>query len=188
MRLEQQLPAPSKPKTQAGQKKRKGKGGRPKGSTNKDKTQVNLNAELRWIRGMIEALLTLIGAGIPLNYLLLDGHFGHNNAMQMARQLNLHLISKLRYDSKLFLPYEGNDGRRKYGSRINPRKIPDQYRVESSLEKGIRTDIYHLTAKHQSFASPLNLVILLKTNLETQQQVHVMHVFQRPEFRCSNSN
>ena len=174
IRLEQQLPAPSKPKDPAGQKKRKGKGGRPKGSTNKDKTQVNLNAELRLIRSMIEALLTLIGAQIPLTYLLLDGHFGHNNAMQMARQLNLHLISKLRYDSKLFLPYEGNDGRRKYGERINPRKIPDQYRVESSLEKGIRTDIYHLTALHQSFASHLNLVILLKTNLETQQQVHVI--------------
>lgn len=143
IRLEQQLPAPSKPKSKAKKKKGQGKAGRPKGSINKDKTQVNLTAELRLIRGMIEALLTLIGARIPLTYLLLDGHFGHNNAMQMARQLNLHLISKLRYDSKLFLPYEGNDGRRKYGERINPRKIPDQYRVESSLEKGIRTDIYH---------------------------------------------
>ncbi len=42
VRLEQQLPAPSKPKS----------------SSNKEKTQVNLNAELRSIRGMIEALLT----------------------------------------------------------------------------------------------------------------------------------
>ena len=174
IRLEQRLPTPSKPKSKAKKKKGQGKSGRPKGSSNKDKTQVNLTAELRLIRGMIEALLILIGTRIPLQYLLLDGHFGHNNAMQMARQLNLHLISKLRYDSKLFLPYEGNDSRRQYGERINPRKIPEQYRVESSLEKGIRTDIYHLTAKHQSFASALNLVILLKTNLETQQQVHVI--------------
>lgn len=174
VRLEQQLPVPLKPKSKANKKKGLRKGGRPKGSSNKDKTQVNLTAELRLIRGMIEALLTLMGTRIPLQYLLLDGHFGHNNAMQMARQLNLHLISKLRYDSKLFFPYQGNDGRRKYGERINPRKIPEQYRVESSLEKGIRTDIYHLRAKHQSFASALNLVILLKTNLETQQQVHVI--------------
>ena len=58
VRLGQQLPAPSKPKAQAGQKKRQGKRGRPKGSSNKDKTQVNLNAELRLIRGMIESLLT----------------------------------------------------------------------------------------------------------------------------------
>ena len=95
IRLEQQIPAPSKPKSKAKKKKGQGKGGRPKGSTNKDKTQVNLTAEIRLIRGMIEALLTLMGARIPLQYLLLDGHFGHNNAMQMARQLNLHLISKL---------------------------------------------------------------------------------------------
>ena len=174
IRLEQQLPTDPKPKALAGKNKLKRKAGRPKGSSNKDKTQVNLSAELRLIRGMIEALLTLIGGQIPLTYLLLDGHFGHNNAMQMARQLNLHLISKLQYNSKLFLPYEGNDGRRKYGERINPRKIASKYRVESSLEKGIRTDIYHLTALHQCFASPLNLVILLKTNLKTQQQVHVI--------------
>ena len=52
--------------------KGQGKSGRPKGSSNKDKTQVNLTAELRLIRGMIEALLILIGTRIPLQYLLLD--------------------------------------------------------------------------------------------------------------------
>ena len=39
--------------------------GRPKGSKNKDKTQVNLSAELLRIRGMLEALLTTIGGTIP---------------------------------------------------------------------------------------------------------------------------
>ena len=176
--LEQQQPSSSQqPVAQAKQEQPqpvKRKRGRPKGSKNKDKTQVNLNRELRLIKDMIASLLNLISGQISLQYLLLDGHFGHNNAMQMARQLNLHLISKLRRDSKLFFPYDGNDGRRKYGTRINLQQIPSQYRVKSSIEQVIRTDIYHLTALHPSFASPLNLVILLKTNLQTQQRAHVL--------------
>ena len=40
-----------------------------------------------------------MGGTIPLEYLLLDGKFGHNAAVQMTRQMGLHLVSKLRYDS-----------------------------------------------------------------------------------------
>jgi putative transposase len=152
----------------------KRKPGRPKGSKNKTKTEVCLNAELRLIKGAILALLSLIGGLLPIRYILLDGQFGNNNALQMARQCNLHLISKLRYDSQLFLPYQGPDGRRKYGDRLNPRQMPLEYRVASSVEEGIRTDIYQLTALNPSFASPLNVVIILKTQLKTQQQAHVI--------------
>jgi putative transposase len=148
--------------------------GRPKGSKNKDKTEVCLNAELRLIKGAILALLSLIGGLLPIRYLLLDGQFGHNNTLQMARQCNLHLISKLRYDSQLFLPYQGPDGRRKYGDRLNPRQLPPDYRVASSIEDGIRTDLYQLTVLNPSFGCPLNGVIILKTHLRTQQQVHVI--------------
>ncbi len=174
VRLEQQLPSSSKAKVPEVKTTGKPQVGRPKGSTNKDKTQVNLTEELRLVRGMIDALLSLIGGRIPLTYVLLDGHFGNNNTLQMVSQLNLHLISKLRYDSKLFFPYHGNDRRRKYGDRINPRQIPRQYRVESELEQNIRTEVYHLTARHSSFPHPLNVVILLKTNLQTRQQAHVI--------------
>lgn len=174
VRLEQQLPSPSRAKNPTGKTTSKRKAGRPKGSINKDKTQVNLTSEMRLIRGMIEALLSLIGGRIPLTYILLDGHFGNNNTLQMVLRLNLHLISKLRYDSKLFFPNDDHDRRRKYGERINPRQISTQYLVESDLEQGIRTDIYHLTALHSSFASPLNVVILLKTNIQTQRQAHVI--------------
>jgi len=174
VRLEQQQPSKAKAKAKADKTTSKRKVGRPKGSTKRDKTQVNLNSELRLIRGMVSALLTLMGGQIPLTYILLDGHFGNNNALQMVLQLNLHLISKLRYDSKLFLPDDGNDRRRKYGERINPRQISTQYQVESCVEQDIRTDIYHLTALSSSFADPLNVVILLKTNLKTQRQAHVI--------------
>ena len=152
----------------------KRKRGRPKGSKNKDKTQVNLSRELLHIRGMLSALLHTIGETIPLEYLLLDGKFGHNNAVQMTRQLGLHLVSKLRYDSALFWPYKGTNSRRKYGDKLNPRQLPQQFLCHSTIEGDWRIDIYQMQVLHKEFAQPLNVVILLKTHLKTQQQGHVI--------------
>lgn len=148
--------------------------GRPKGSKNKDKSQVSLNAELRLIQSEIQALQSTLKGLLPLCYVLLDGHFGNHPATQMVLQCGLHIISKLRYDSKLFFPYQGSDKRRKYGERINPRHMPESTWVTSSTEGDILTQTYQTPALHESFAQPLNIVIILKTNLKTQQQVHVI--------------
>jgi len=83
------------------------KRGRPPGSTNTDKTAVALTPELQRIKGMVQGLLQRIGDVVPLTYLVLDGHFGANTALQMVRHCDLHLISKLRADSALYLRYEG---------------------------------------------------------------------------------
>ncbi|MDJ0903040.1 MAG: transposase [Xenococcus sp. MO_188.B8] len=152
----------------------KGKRGRPKGSKNKDKTQVNLSRELFHIRGMLSALLSTMRGTISLEYLLLDGKFGHNAAVQMTRQMGLHLVSKLRYDSALFLPYQGSNSRRKYGDQLNPRQMRRQFLCHSTTEEDWRTEIYQVQVLHKEFAQPLNVVILLKTHLKTQQQGHVI--------------
>ncbi len=152
----------------------KGKLARPKGSKNKDKTQVNLSRELLHIRGMLSALLSTMGGTIALEYLLLDGKFGHNAAVQMTRQMGLHLVSKLRYDSALFLPYQGPNSRRKYGDKLNPRKMPQQFLCHSHIEADWRTDIYQVRVLHKEFAQPLNVIIILKTHLKTQQQGHLI--------------
>ncbi len=135
--------APAKPLAQPKRKR-----GRPPGSKNKDKTQVSLSRELVQLRGMVEALLSTIGETIQLRYLLLDGKFGHNNAVQMTRQLGLHLVSKLRYDSALFLSYEGTNSRRKYGDKLNPRQMPQQFLCHSTTEEDWRTDIYQVQVLH----------------------------------------
>lgn len=152
----------------------KRKRGRPKGSKNKDKTEVTLTPELLRIKGMLIALLALVGGLIPLRYLVLDGHFGNNNAMQMVQQVGLFLISKLRHDSELYLPYSGADKKSKYGERLNPRQMSNTYLVRSSIKDNVRTDVYQMQALHQKFAQPLNVVILLKTKLNTQAQAHVI--------------
>jgi DDE superfamily endonuclease len=156
----------------------KRKPGRPKGSTSTAKTTVELSPELRRIQTQITALLTRIGGVLPLTYLVLDGHFGNAAALQMARACKLHLISKLRSDSALYLPYDGPYGERGphriYGDKLNPRAIPERYLCQTSVEKDIESRIYQLHARHKTCAQPLNVVCLVKTNLSTHAQAHVL--------------
>ncbi len=164
--------SPTTPQTKTTAKKR-GRG-RPKGSKNKDKTAVSLNPELLHIKSMITALFDLIAGAIVPTHLALDGHFGNNYALQMARQIGLHLVSKLRYDSALYLPYQGPHRQRKYSEKINPRQMPEQFLCERYSDKDIQTEIYQAQVRHKEFAQLLNVVIIVKTNLKTQAQAHVI--------------
>ena len=174
--------AATKAKAQARKAKRKqqkpGKPGRPKGSKNQDKTVVTLTPELTLIQKMVQKLLQLIGPTLPLRFLVMDGKFGHNNALQMTRQCSLHLISKLRYDAALHFaydgPYAGIGAPQKYGDKINYATLPDQYRQETSIEREIQTDIYQAQMLHRDFAQPLNIVIIYKTNSNTGATAHVI--------------
>ena len=83
------------------------KRGRPNGSKNKVSSEVVLSPELLRIKAMLEGQLKRMTGLISLTYLVLDGHFGNHPTLHMVRQCGLHLISKLRYDSALYLPYDG---------------------------------------------------------------------------------
>ena len=152
--------------------------GRPKGRKTTDKTAVPLSPELQRIKGMVTALLQLIDRVVPLTYLVLDGHFGTNAALQMVRQCDLHLISKLRADSALYLrydgPYAGRGPRRKYGDKLSYRAIPERYLQQTTIAQGVETRIYRLEALHKEFAAALNVVIIVKTNLQSGAQAHVV--------------
>jgi hypothetical protein len=156
----------------------KRKAGRPKGSSTKAKTSVELSPELTRIQTLLLQLLERIGNLIPLTYLVLDGHFGNNGALQMTLRSKLQLISKLRADSALYLPYDGpyagRGPRRIYGDKINPGSLPQDLLRQSSSEDGIETRTYQLVARHKSFAQALNVVVIVKTNLKTQAQAHVI--------------
>ena len=99
------------------------KPGRPKGSKNKVMADISLSPELLRIQAMLTAQLKLIAGRIPLVYLVLDGHFGNHPALHMVRQCGLQLISKLRCDSALYLPYDGpyqgHGPHRKYGAKLD---------------------------------------------------------------------
>jgi putative transposase len=152
--------------------------GRPKGSRNKNKAEVALNPELQRIQKMLQSLLNTIQGTIRLTYLVLDGHFGNHPAFHMVRQCQLHLISKLRHDAALHFAYAGPAPRRgptpRLGEQVDVRNIPDQYLKEIQIEGSFETRTYQLQLLHKDFPDPLNVVILLRTNLATQAWANVI--------------
>ena len=82
---------------------------------------------------------------LSITYLVLDGHFGNNNALQMVRQCGLHLISKLRHDAALYFVYQGSYAgkgpHKKYGDKLNYDQLPDKYLVATQVDKKIETRI-----------------------------------------------
>jgi putative transposase len=115
---------------------------------------------------------------LTLTHLLLDGKFGHNNAVQMARGCGLHLVSKLRHDAALYFPYEGpysgHGPYRKYGDKINYAAIPDRYLKQTTTQGDSQTDIYQATMLHKEIAARLNVVIIRKCNLKTGKWAQVI--------------
>ena len=158
-----------------GEKKKRG---RPKGSKNKDKQAVILNPELLRIQKALKDLLETVGTTISLKYVAMDGHFGNYPSAFMVRQAKLHLISKLRSNAALYLAFEGEHSGRgpkpKYGTKIDVRKLEGKYLKETSTENNLRTDIYQGQFYNKEFAFALNVVILVKTNIETNAQAHAI--------------
>ena len=153
--------------------------GRPKGSRNRNKTDVRLSDTLKHLQTMVKALLARVDDLIPLRYLVLDGYFGHNNALQMAKQCRLSLISKLRVNTALYfpptLPYAGRGRPRIYGQRFNPQQMDGKYRVSTETQGNITTEVYQVSKlRHKKFPDPLNVVCILKTHLLTQHKSHVL--------------
>ena len=154
------------------------KRGRPKGSRNRNKTEVELSDTLKHVQTMIKALLRRIDDLIPLRYLVLDGYFGHNPALQMTQQCGLALISKLRINTALYfpstLPYAGRGRPRLYGQRFNPQQIDAKYRVSTQTHENTTTEVYQAKLRHKKFPEPLNVVCILKTHLLTHRKSHVL--------------
>lgn len=152
--------------------------GRPKGSKNQAKQAVVLNPELVRIQKALKSLLETVGATLSLCYVAMDGHFGNYPSAFMVRQVNLHLISKLRWDAALYLAFAGEHRGRgrtpKYGAKIDVRHLDTKYLKTTVTEGQLRTDIYQDQFYNKEFAFALNVVIILKTNLKTHAQAHVI--------------
>ena len=101
----------------------------------------------------------------------MDGHFGNSPTLQMVRGCGMHLISKLRSDAALYFPYagpyQGRGPRRKYGDKLDVDTIPEQFVRQRRVEDGVATCVYQAALLHTEFAQPLNVVVLVKTNLKS---------------------
>ena len=172
---EEKAASQAKKAQKSGERRKKG---RPKGSRNKGKAEVTLNPELLRIQEMVKSLLQTMQGAIRLSYLVMDGHFGNHPAVHMVRACGLHLISKLRHDAALYMPYLGPKPKRgptpRLGEKVNVRQLPDTYLKETEIKDGFETRTYQLPLLLSEFAQPLNIVILLRTNLTTKACSHVI--------------
>ena len=152
--------------------------GRPKGSKNRNKADVPLSPYLSFISTLLQAVKQLLGTTLSVAYVVLDGAFGNNSALQMVRRCDYHLISKLAVNSALYFrstaPYAGRGAHKKYGDKLNYANLPQNYRQKSTTEEDIRTEIYQFTALHKLFAQPLTVVVIFKTNMTSNQCAHVI--------------
>jgi hypothetical protein len=70
--------------------------------------------------------------------------------------------------------YTGRGPRRKYGSKLDYRTIPEKYLKATTVEGPLQTRLYQAPRLHKEFAHALNVVILVKTHLHTHARAHVV--------------
>ena len=159
-------------------KKEKRLVGRPKGSKNKKSEKPTLSPELLRIQPVLQAFLVILKGVLAVQYLVMDGHFGNYPSAWMVLQTGLQFVSKLRSDAALYEPftgkYCGRGARPKYGDKVDVRKMKKKYLKSDKREDGIRTQIYQAALFNKGFAFSINVVVILKTNLSTHKQAHII--------------
>jgi putative transposase len=151
--------------------------GRPKGRKNHVKAAPTLTGELTLLQRMLRAVTARI-APLTVRHVVLDGYFGTYPATFMVRQCDLHLISKLHHNAALYFPYAGSKPRRgptpRYGDQLNYAALPAAALRQTLIEGHYRIETYQLTLLHKDFPEPLNVVILVKTDLRAHRRGHVV--------------
>ena len=62
----------------------------------------------------------------------------------------------------------------KYGARIEYAHLPEALRCSSVTQDGYRTEIYQACCLHKDYVDRLNVVILVRTDLQTNRAGHVV--------------
>jgi len=151
--------------------------GRPKGSKNKNSSTLRLKGLFRIVGWYIRIIRKVIN--IPtLRYFVYDGAFGNNAGIQTIKRNNLHLISKLKKNSNLYLRFKGKQkkrGRRRiYGELIDYENIDEVYLKETKVEDSIEIKIYQFQALHKKITGAINIVLIFSTNLKNNKTTHTI--------------
>lgn len=151
--------------------------GRPKGSQNHVKPVPELTPDLTLLQGLLTAITARI-APVTVKHIVLDGHFGNYPATYTVRETGLQIISKLRYDAALYLPYTGPKPARgpspRYGAKLNYNQLPAETLCRSLIDGEYHIDRYQMMVFHKSFSDALNVVVVVKTHLKTGKRGHVV--------------
>jgi hypothetical protein len=159
------LPKPKRPR------------GRPKGSQNHAKPDPVLSPLLQLLGMMLSTLQQQL-AYLQVKHIVLDGYFGNYPATWLVQQTGLHIISKMKRNAALYLPYTGAKPRRgptpRYGDKLNYTQLPAEALVSSRLENDYQIDTYQRQLYHKDYSDILNIVVIVKTHRLTGKHTHVV--------------
>jgi len=169
------------PNTEKNVEKKQSKKGRPKGSKNNPKEasqDVQYQVVDQLLKSVIAALTALLFL-VPCTYLVLDGYFGNQYYMRLAKSYKLQLISKLKKTACLHLPskepYSGKGRRKKYGEKLNFAKLDDSFLVQIYQEDGVKYRLYNTRVWSKSYTDAmLNVLIIVAQDIQTQKTGHVV--------------
>ena len=110
--------------------------GRPLGSRKKPLQDQPLSPELARIDTQITQFSHENNGKIPLRYIAFNGHFSNIPTLEIAQRHGLHIITKLRTDSELYLPpdtpYSGRGRPEIFGKKVDVRNLPTHYCVQTT--------------------------------------------------------
>ena len=151
--------------------------GRPKGRKNYEKPDPELSPLLTLVQGMLDTIRALLGS-IDVKHVVLDGKFGNYPSTWVVCKAGYHIISKMRHDAALYLPYDGPTPARgptpRYGTQLDYRHLDPQFIVDTRQESDTRIDTYHMAVYHKDYPDLLNVVVVVKTQLATGKRGHVV--------------
>ena len=175
LHIQQLLPTPGVEKVRISARKRSR--GRPKGSKNYVKPDPILSATLCLLQGMLTPIQAQI-AHLQVKHIVLDCKFGNYPATWVVQQAGLHIISKMRHDAALYLPYSGDKPSRgptpRYGDKLLYAQLPADKLVSTYREDDYCCQTYQLPAYHKDYPDLLNVVIIVKTHLITGKRAHIV--------------
>ena len=155
----------------------------PKGSKNKNKSIINYT----YLLSLADKMLSTIKAShnsllkkMRLQHFVGDGAYGNNNWILMLEKHDLQLISKLHYNSGLYLEYTGTysgKGRpKKYGKMIDIDNINSSFLIKTidDKNKNYIAYVYQTKVLHKKFRDKLNVVIIVRVNRKTGKKKNII--------------
>lgn len=173
--VEQIMPIkkPAEPEKPALKRKR----GRPKGRKNYEKPAPILSPLLTLFQGMLGKIERYL-ASLQVKHLVLDGKFGNYPSTWVVRDKGYHIISKMRHNAALYLPYDGAKPSRgsmpRYGQKLKYNALPATSLVSTQVINGYRIDTYQMALYHKDYPDLLNVVVVVKTHLASGKRAHVV--------------
>jgi putative transposase len=175
LHIQQLLSASSQDKSSIPTSKRSR--GRPKGSKNYVKPDPVLSPLLRLLQGLMTVVQAQM-AHLQVKHIVLDGKFGNYPSTWTVQQSGLHIISKMRHDAALYLPYAGDKPSRgptpRYGAKLSYAQLPADQLVSTDREGDSCCQTYQLHAYHKDCPDLLNVVVIVKTHLITGKRAQII--------------